>query len=558
MNRNRNFPTRTLIAACATAAALAAPAVASATDRWVDTDTGTDGGNSCTVQATPCKTINHATTSSQMAGDAGTIHVDQGTYAEQVSNLAQTNHLMADDFVAGDSGATTIDGGNGIALAVQVNASASGFEIRSNTIGSVVFATDNATVYGNTITAKGANSKAVEVFPSSGTTTVRENTILADSGDEDYGIVVDQNVANAVIRDNEIGESRDGFAFGVTVKAGSKALVDGNTILGSRKDGGIQGKGIEIDGADQVTVSDNLVTEPMLGAGNESYGIDIENLSETDTVALERNQVLAMSGIGLTVSDAAGTITSAGDIVAGNSDRAMYIGGADVTLTNDTVVGIQPVQVNTATLTVDSSILDVPISSSGGAVSCEITYSRGPAIVEGGNGCGEFQTTADPQFVATNVLDYHLKPSSPLIDMGNPAAPAPGAVDIDGDARALEGDGACPRDSRRDMGADEVVATFADCPVVVPPPAKDETAPESGIVGKRKQFGTKARFTLTSTEEGSSFECRLDRGKFAPCKANYRSRNLNLGRHTLFVRATDAAGNTDATPVAKKFKLRAA
>ena len=98
--------------------------------------------------------------------------------------------------------------------------------------------------------------------------------------------------------------------------------------------------------------------------------------------------------------------------------------------------------------------------------------------------------------------------------------------------------------------------TIADCPVVDPPPAKDTTAPTSGIVGKKKQRGHRARFTLTSDEEGSTFECRLDRGKFVPCEANYRSRKLNLGRHTLFVRATDEAGNTDPTPEAKKFKLK--
>ena len=131
MNR-RSFPTRTLIAACATAAALAAPAVASATDRWVDTDTGTNSGNSCTVQANPCKTIQQASDTSQIAGNFGTIHVDQGTYTEDI-NIAQGNHVTADDFVTGDSGPTVITNtGSGVTVYVQATASISGFQIVSD------------------------------------------------------------------------------------------------------------------------------------------------------------------------------------------------------------------------------------------------------------------------------------------------------------------------------------------------------------------------------------------------------------------------------------------
>lgn len=127
MNRT-SFPTRTLTtltAACATAAALVAPAAASAADRWVDTDTGANSGNTCTVQANPCKTIQKASDSSQIAGEFGTIHVDQGTYGENI-NVAQGNHVTANDFVSGDSGQTTITGtGSGAAVFVQASAPAS-------------------------------------------------------------------------------------------------------------------------------------------------------------------------------------------------------------------------------------------------------------------------------------------------------------------------------------------------------------------------------------------------------------------------------------------------
>lgn len=560
MNRSpKSLPARSLIAAGATFVALALPAAATAADRWVDAETGSDTANGCTVQASPCATINHATGASQSAGDAGTIHVDQGTYAEQVGNLAQTNHLLADDFVAGDGGATTIDGGSGIALFIQANAQASGFTITSGTIGSVVVVLGNASVHDNAIIAKGLNSTAVEVFAGGGEPAVNDNTLLADSGDEDNGIVVDPNVTGmATVSGNTIGAAGDGFARCVFVKAGSNATVSGNTILGTREDGSAD-NGIRIDGADDVAIAGNEIRQPVIAAGDQSDGVYATNLAASDGLRLTRNRITAMTGTGLVLADAAGPVSSNGDILAGNSERSVYAGNAsDVTLANDTIVAgtPAPVELNGAALTVDSSVLNVPITSSGGDVSCVISYSRGPAITEGGDGCGAFQTTADPGFVDPGAGDYHLRSDSPLIDRGNPEAPAAGSVDIDGDARAIEGDGACPHDGRRDIGADEVAATFADCPIVTPPPARDTTAPESGIDGERKQRGHRARFTLTATEAGSTFECRLDRGRFAPCKASYRSRRLNFGRHTLFVRATDEAGNTDATPEAKKFKLK--
>ena len=54
-----------------------------------------------------------------------------------------------------------------------------------------------------------------------------------------------------------------------------------------------------------------------------------------------------------------------------------------------------------------------------------------------------------------------------------------------------------------------------------------------------------ARFAFGSSEAGSSFECRLDRGGFAPCVAPVKYRRLKRGRHRFEVRAIDAAGNVD-------------
>lgn len=91
-----------------------------------------------------------------------------------------------------------------------------------------------------------------------------------------------------------------------------------------------------------------------------------------------------------------------------------------------------------------------------------------------------------------------------------------------------------------------VTATFAD--VVAP-----NTSITSGPSGPtRDAFPT---FGFTSTEGGSTFQCRIDSATFAMCTSPKTTPQLADGAHTFYVRAKDAAGNTDSTPAHRSFMV---
>jgi hypothetical protein len=100
------------------------------------------------------------------------------------------------------------------------------------------------------------------------------------------------------------------------------------------------------------------------------------------------------------------------------------------------------------------------------------------------------------------------------------------------------------------------VATPPQTPPSIPTPA-DTTAPAtaigSGPTGTTTSTG--ANFAFTSSESGSSFQCALDSGAWSNCTSPKSYSGLAVGSHTFAVKATDAAGNTDASPATRSWTV---
>jgi hypothetical protein len=60
-------------------------------------------------------------------------------------------------------------------------------------------------------------------------------------------------------------------------------------------------------------------------------------------------------------------------------------------------------------------------------------------------------------------------------------------------------------------------------------------------------------FDFTSGEPGTSFECRIDEGAYAPCEGPLRTATLADGPHSFDVFAVDDAGNRDRSPASRSF-----
>ncbi len=77
----------------------------------------------------------------------------------------------------------------------------------------------------------------------------------------------------------------------------------------------------------------------------------------------------------------------------------------------------------------------------------------------------------------------------------------------------------------------------------------DTTPPDTSITDgpAATTASTTASFIFSSTESGSSFECKLDAGAFEPCSRPKGYSGLGKGAHTFAVRAVDAAANVGAS-----------
>jgi hypothetical protein len=401
------------------------------------------------------------------------IHVGGGTYTATVT-LDNSESLIEDQaFIPAAAGEAVINNSPAAASAVAIassGGSVDGFEIRSDfravQVNGPASVTDNSFP---TTAAPTANNDIV-VFAVMGSVLIAGNSFTDDGADPQFGVLSTATSATSLtIQDNAFS----GLSSAIWLQDGdSSPLIADNDISGTHTTGfGV----LVYEGS--PTITHNTIGAPGTGT---STGVNVQATNGPVQAALSRNTIAGLT-FGAAISDTSVPATLNGDVITGSSADGLQAqdsggGGGDVRATNVTIYdnGDDDIQLLNNVLTLDSSIVGDTIAT-GGTAMCLIDFSRGPTLIGPANGCGSFQTIADPMFL-TPGTNYHLVIGSPMIDAGNTLDPGAGALDVDGNPRALSGTPACTlMAGRRDIGADEFVpATGIGCPVpptITPTPA---------------------------------------------------------------------------------------
>ena len=110
--------------------------------------------------------------------------------------------------------------------------------------------------------------------------------------------------------------------------------------------------------------------------------------------------------------------------------------------------------------------------------------------------------------------------------------------------------------SDRGTKSHDIVAPDADATYTATyTPSPDNTPPETIIVSGPSGYvkSTSASFSFSSSEAGSTFQCRRNSSNFSVCTSPKGYSSLSQGNHTFRVRAIDDTGNIDANPASRSW-----
>jgi hypothetical protein len=314
-----------------------------------------------------------------------------------------------------------------------------------------------------------------------------------------------------------------------------------------------QGGGISALGpllVDRSTIAGNTALAAGAGVQTVGQGGGLQALGKPAVIeksTISGNSVEASGGTSQNVARAGGVLaidelTLTGSTLSGNAVAADIAASANLESFGATVVR--------------NTIVANPI----GTVSCGAPLASGGFNLDEDSSCGFGQPTdldaVDPVLLPLGdngglAPTHGLPAGSAAIDRGNAfGSPIdqrglPRPNDFANVPNAVGGDGS-------DIGAFESQATVIPPPTPIPVsqmPA-DRNPPNTRVVSgpPRVTFERLAKFRFSSTEAQSSFQCKVDIGRWRACRNPFK-RKVSPGRkHVFRVRAIDRFGNVDPTP----------
>jgi hypothetical protein len=402
---------------------------------------------------------------------------------------------------------------------------------------------DDASVSGMTI-SNGRAASGGGIRAGSVSLTLTQVTV---SGNEAF-VDIPSEGGLAVASGGGVAEVRGSLTMRDVTVTENQVLSSGGPAFTAASGGGVSAGGVVR--IEDSTISGNSIQVASPGGQVTVFAQGAGFSLEDGSTTIERSTI---SGNSVNVTGGGEPILASGGGIA--SEGALTVSGSTITANSVAAeVGVTGANIEAPAGTVlrDSIVSD----PKGEATSCRAPLTSQGFNIEDGGSCGFTQPTdlastnpgIDPNLSENGgpTPTHALLPGSVAIDRGNAFGATvdqrglPRPSDFLAVANLAGGDGS-------DVGAVELQAPAAS-------PPRDTKAPNTRI-GRKPARRTRSRlavFRFSSTEAGSSFQCKLDRGRFRGCRSPFKRRvKAGPGRgrkHTFQVRALDRAGNLDRTP----------
>ncbi len=408
-------------------------------------------------------------------------------------------------------------------------------------------------------------------------------TVAAASG---TGGGLGANFEGTIVNTGTLQFDQSAYLGGPVTNKGKLNIADGKTATSSGSSCGDTGGFVKNDTGGSIVATGTgtlSVLNYEQGAGTTSGSAPVQipcgSLKYTGTGA---GTVQVNGGIGM---------TAASGIAAGQTLRILGSVNVPPLTSAGTIVLGPSATLNTGTLTssgaltgtgtvngsVDSSGVVAP-GASAGTLTINNSYTQGAAgsleIEVAGTGAGQFDKLA----VGGNATLGGTLALEPIDGYADAAAIGDslsfltyGGTRTNPFATTASPSLACPK--QIGAGYDDagkavkavVSSTGVDCNPKPPPPPPPkppltEPVPDTKLgshpkaVVKTKKAKASVSFKFSSNVAGATFQCKLDKGAFAACKAP-KAYKVKPGKHKFQVRAV-GPGGTDATPASFSFKVK--
>ncbi len=408
--------------------------------------------------------------------------------------------------LAAGAGDTKVRGGRFVAnqeAGVLLSAAAPGTEVTANEfVGNalavgIIDGTEGVTVADNVV-SEGSGS-GLEILGSNGNR-IERNVFAASS---DGGIVL-EGASHNVLLANMVGGVSDAALLVTTESNGNR--IQGNVL--SASDGGI--------------IVDRSIGNVLLG--NVAHG---------------------MSDVGIDLDSASGTVVMGNDLRSNGEGIALFdssgnrIEGNDTSESSGTAIAVEGTSFG------NTIVRNVADASGATGISVIALAEAGDGNLLDGNATGRNPSGG----ISITAPGHTLRRNVAIGNGGWGINAADGTIDGGGNFAAGNGEQA------------QCVGVVCDGTLL---PPVDVIPPETAIVDGPRNPTASRTATIAFEVVGEAggdvalFECSLDGAAFVPCTSPQAFSGLELGDHTLAVRATDVAGNVEPVPAVYAWTIVAA